>query len=560
MKTGKVRAIACVLIAVFAVLCACGGGETTTPDPGTDGGNVGKRPQGTKIVIYAGGSSEFSWVKGSEEEDVIEAIEEAYWQDTRRSLDFEIAYLGQNMKSKLQSELSAGSQVDIAISHTRGGDGIDDWVMANNQYYELTDVLYDLGPNVLNAVQKSTMGDDYLGTPLDSLTTYQGDIIGIPSVINPYKFGILVRKDYMEACRYTDDPELAATGEYELVDNLETFGEMCLAINELTGNTHAVTGAAWDWEKAIVLGAYTDAGTFTNAVFEINGEPTILSGGSSPEYGQVLKLEYEWAKAGILNPNGSETPLETAEAEFISGTTGVFVQDPTIQRLIRIARLTKENNPEAEFTVLGALTADKESTRKGFMRNMEATFAACIMKQSTNAERIIHFLNWVYKDADNYNLCRYGVEGVHWIDNGDGTYSYPEGTDYDVRPAYSGILTLVENQNMSDLIYEGYTEEELRWINEIAGNPDNYIDNDLVDYLFVTTPDMKSILNSVQIYPTQNGAWKGSQDPYAIRDEATGQTQYDYISSQYIAKTAAVSENYMYQYNIMKARRQNAQA
>lgn len=82
----------------------------------------------------------------------------------------------------------------------------------------------------------------------------------------------------MEACGYTDDPELAATGEYELVDNLETFGEMCLAINELTGNTHAVTGAAWDWEKAIVLGAYTDAGTFTNAVFEINGEPTILVG------------------------------------------------------------------------------------------------------------------------------------------------------------------------------------------------------------------------------------------------------------------------------------------
>ncbi len=556
MKALK-KLVTAMLAASFASLCACGGGGTTPAPAPTPGEDV-ERPQGTKIVIYAGGSSEFSWVKGSEEEAVIEAIEDAYWQDTGRSLDFEIAYLGQNMKSKLQSELSAGSQVDIAISHTRGGDGIDDWVMANNQYYELTDVLYDLGPNVLKAVQKSTMGEDFLGTPLDSLTTYQGDIIGIPSVINPYKFGILVRKDYMEQCGYTDDPELAATGEYELVDNLETFGEMCLAMNKLTGNTHAVTGASWDWEKAIVLGAYTNAGTFTSAVFDINGESTILNGGASPEYGDVLKLEYEWAKAGIFNPNGSETALETAEADFISGSTGVFVQDPTIQHLIRIARLTKEQNSEAEFTVLGALTADKESTRKGFMRNAEATFAACIMKQSTNAERIVHFLNWVYKDADNYNLCRYGVEGVHWIDNGDGTYSYPEGTDYDVRPAYSGILTLVENQNMSDLIYKGYTEEELRWINDIAGDPDNYIDNDLVDYLFVTTPDMKSVLNSVQIYPTQNGAWKGSQDPYALR--ASGETQYAYISSQYISKTAAVSENYMYQYNIMKARRQNAQA
>ena len=97
--------------------------------------------------------------------------------------------------------------------------------------------------------------------------------------------------------------------------------------------------------------------------------------------------------------------------------------------------------------MIGPLVRDETSDKKGFMTNTEATFAACIVKSSKNAMKIIKFLNWVYKNPENYNLCRYGIEGKHWVNNGDGTYSYPEGKDeYLVKSPYSGILTLVENQ------------------------------------------------------------------------------------------------------------------
>lgn len=550
MKTKRVLALLLAAVTVFGT--GCGGGT------GDKGGNqLSDRPAGEKIVIYAGGSSEFAWTKGTEEDSVIEYIEQKYYEDTGRSIDFEIAYLGQDMKSKLASELAAGSQVDVAISHNRG-DGIDDWVMAQNQYYEgLADLLYEVAPNLLTAVSKSTLGDETVVTPLESMTNYLGEVIGIPSVINPYKFGILVRKDYMEACGFTDDAEKAATGSYELVDNLETFEKMCLAIKEMTGQSYVVSGASWDWEKVLTLGAFSDAGFFTSALFDLDGDgekESFLSGGASPEYGKVVDLEYRWVKAGILNPSGSETMIEAGEAEFISGRTGVFVQDPTITHLIKVARLTKEQNPEAEFTVLGALKETKDGERKGFMRNPEATFAAAILKSSTKAVPLLQFLNWVYKNEDNYNLCRYGVEGKHWINNGDGTYSYPEGSDYDVRPAYSGILTLVENQNMSDLTYKGYTEEEMRWINDIAKNPDNYINNTIPYYLFVTTPDMRTVLTSAQVYPTMNAAWKGSQNPSEMRSD--GKTIYEYASGVYISKTRAVNEEYMKQYLLMKEERE----
>ena len=70
------------------------------------------------------------------------------------------------------------------------------------------------------------------------------------------------------------------------------------------------------------------------------------------------------------------------------------------------------------------------------------------------------------------------------------------------------------------------------------------------------TPDMKSVMNSVQIYGTQNGAWKGAQDPYAMVD--SGVTQWEYISTQYITKLASIHKIFMEQYQIMKTRRQQA--
>lgn len=508
MKKRFLKAISAALALVLplSVAAACGGGGTTQITPGGDG----TRPAGQKIVIYAGGSSEFSWVKGSEEDKVIDYIENKYYEETGNSLDFEVAYLGEDMRQKLTSELAGGTQVDIAISHTRGGVGIDDFVRTNMLYYDLADLIETYAPNLYKNIS---------GTPLNSMTTYSEQVIAIPAVINPYKFGILVRKDYMEACGFTDDPDMtgevcAETGEnYVLVDNLEAFEDMCLAMNELTGNNYAVSGDTWDAEKVLVLGPYTDAGYFSSAIRDYTGMDGVYPGNMTEEYGDVLQKEYEWAVNGVMSKEANATLLEQAESAFISGSTGVFIQDPTIQHLIQVARRTKAADPDAEFTVLGPLTKDSDSTLKGFMRNTPATFAAAILKNSTNAVTILKFLNWVYKDADNYNLCRLGIEGEHWVDNGDGTYSYPEGKeDYLTSPPYSGILTLVENQRISNLVYDGYTEDEKSWI-ELAATPEYYIENDLIDYILPKNETYAAQAQNNMYEAVVVKAWTGQADP-----------------------------------------------
>lgn len=542
-----------LLIALFMFLGTFGCGGKEEPSTETEDG----KPTATKIVIYAGGSSEFAWIKGSEEDEVINYIENKYYNETGNLLDFEIAYLGEDMRTKMVSELSAGTQIDVAISHTRGGVGIDDTLKGENSHYNIYDALYDFAPNLLNAVK---------GSPLYSMTTVDNDVIGIPSVISPYKFGILVRKDLMEAAGYTDNPLKAETefkqGEtYKLVDDLKTFEEMCLDIKTAQNLSHVITGASWDLEKVITLGAYADAGYFSNGLFKENGREYVRIGGATEAYEKVIETEYRWAQKDIVSKDANSILLEAGEANFISGKTAVFVQDPTVQHLIKVAKMTKNNIPEAEFTVLGPLTSGEtvngtESEKKGFMRNTWATFGAVVPASSKNVKPLFTFLNWVYKNEANYNLCRYGIEGKHWLNNGDGTYSYPQGKEtYEYAPPYSGILTLVENQRMSDLRYSGYTEEEVRWIEEIAGNEENYIENDLIDYLFTSTSlyNTRQAAATAKLYQQIVDFWVGKTDPMGV--DATGETLYKRTINEYNELILDIQEFFTAQYKTMKSQR-----
>ncbi len=541
MKKRNLLALLLAGLTCFS-LVGCGGGNNSGGGSNNGGNNDnggnnggGGANNGKKIVIYAGGSSEYSWVKGSAEEEVINEIEQAYYDDTGILLDFEVSYLGQDMKTKLGNELGGGSQVDIAISHTGGGDGIDDYLAAQNWYYNLDDLLYRYGKNILPKIE---------GNALDRMTTVERKVVGFPSVINPQKYGILVRKDWMNACGYTDDPT-DTTKTY--VGDLETFEAMCLAMKSKYNLNYVVTAAPWDLEKVITLGAFGDAGYFSYA--ESGGK--VVPGFATPEYKDVLKTEYEFANKGITARASASITLSDGEKEFVGGATGVFVVDPTVQHLIQVARRTKTANPEAEFAVLGALTKDKSSTKKGFMRNTEATFAACVTSTSKNAVDIVKFVNWMYSDVDNYNLCKYGIEGEHWIDNGDGTYSYPEGKEsYLVSPPYSGILALVENQNVSNMMYKGYTDEEKSWI-ATAAKDENYIDNDLVNYMWTVSAEIKATYNNA-ILPIYNQlaspAWSGSQDPTSAFDSYRN----NYLNNLGKSYVDAITNDYQ----IMKSRRE----
>ena len=80
------KRIMATLLAALMTFTMVGCGETND-DP------IG-RPQGTVIKIYTGGSSEFSWPAGSREDEIIDYIEQKYYDEMHVSLDFQISRLG----------------------------------------------------------------------------------------------------------------------------------------------------------------------------------------------------------------------------------------------------------------------------------------------------------------------------------------------------------------------------------------------------------------------------------------------------------------------------------
>ncbi len=520
----KVSALALTALTAFGTV-ACGGGSG---NGGTSGG--GNKDDSIEITIYAGGSSEYKWEKGAAEEEVYKAIQDAYYEDMGKKLKFNTQFFQRDMKKDIQSRVQDGS-VDVVISHVGGGDGLDDWLLdqPTTLYRDLfTD--FDKYKN-LGKWMKWSDGNGLELDAMDRVTRENGEIIGIPSVISPYKFGILVRKDWMEACGYTDDPTKT---DLTLVDNYVEFENMAMAMQKKYKLDYAISGAIFEVEKTGILGAYgLDAGYYsmTTKTLENGTEITDYGGYIDPEYSKVLEVESRWIQNKVLAIKPDAIQVAECEEKFIAGSTGIFMQGATIDHLIEVARACKEVNKTAEFTVLSGLTKDKDSTEKGSMRNPVGTFMASVTANTPDAKELLTFLNWVYKNEDNYNLCRYGVEGVHWIKGENNTYTYPEKYSYHNKP-YSGILTLVENQVISNMQYGGLTAEEKQWI-ETVSNPDNYIKgNDTVDYLLrITNADLYKLHTQERktFFTYTQNVWGG-----AVFTEAANKAEYAANVAEYI--------------------------
>ena len=374
MKTLKKILCAVTAMIVAISFAACGKtdssvGESSSQPTESNSTSSGTkydpatRPAGKKIVVYCGGSSEYSVVKGSEEEAVKKAVEDAYYADTGISLDFSVSYLGTNMSSVLANSLVAHEQVDLVISHTRFDSGIDDYAIGQSIYYNLARLVDQYGYNISEK------------TDLNTMTTFNDELVGIPSYVNPYKHGILVRKDYMRAVGYTDDADKAAEKGLTLLTTVEQFEDMCkkMKSKNITGHdsdsSYSISGAIWDIEK-VFTGAFSNAGYFFyGETTNDKGETIIAPGFAQEGFKDLLQMEYRWVHDSKILPSDANTQsLEASEGQFIAGLTGVFMTDPTVSHLIKVARKAKAQNPEAEFTVLGPLAQEKSPEKKGFMR------------------------------------------------------------------------------------------------------------------------------------------------------------------------------------------------
>lgn len=458
MKNRLTKLFALATSAVICLACVgCGGNKTDDKDEAWNG---------KKIVIYR----ESNDALGADEESVKTAVQQKYYEDTGIKLDLQFTLLTQNnFKTEVNNAVEEGLQLD-AISGRTGldGGGVETFALSgddNKGYYkDLSDLLDEYGTNL----KKNISADAWA-----RLTTSTNEIIGIPGEENPSKYGILVRKDLMQKVGYTDDAT-DGSGKKE-VKTIDDFIDMCKKMTdriELTSkkSSYVISGQLWDLER-VLYGAYTPSGYYSGYALDKNGN--LIPGYLSEGYKNAVQATYEWASYKnnnmtlIKTDNASDTVLE---GDFIAGRAGVCIQWPEISHLIKVARRCKQENPNAEFCILGPLT-DNDGNTYGFKCEPLCAEACVIMKDSENAVDVIKFMDWMYSDVNNLMLCQYGIEGKHWVNVDDSTYKYPEGKeeDYIINRQVFGLYGIVKNNVMLNKTLDSYTQEERGWIDKVRG-------------------------------------------------------------------------------------------
>lgn len=468
MKFKKILTLALCALLSLSALAGCVNKDKDNDNPNPSG-------ETQRLTVYMSG-----YIACADDDAVKEAIEKKFAKDTgiNLKLNFKIFSKG-NFNTKFGNVVSRDTW-DAAMSYL-GHAGIQSLAIDTDASIDVKNLLTLNGKNIKKVVDSEAL----------KATSYaDGRIMAIPSVNNGKTHGVLIRKDWMDKVGYTIDKTDTSK---KLLRTLDDFTDMLRKFDtEIEKCDIPLRGKPYDVEDYITLGASGAVGYSTSTV-TYNADGTVKEvapGAIDPNYKNALTYMQKWAGNGLWERDNQAVPQSTREAAWITGTCGVYCSDPEITDLIRLARLCKAEDPSAEFCIMPPLegTNVNGETVSGYKESSSHTYGLVINKKSKNVDLVVKYLDWMYSDKENYELCKYGVKGTHWEEAGDGLYTYPADKfdEYMAKPPYSGCYVMLQNDLVSDRILNAYTEEELGWINYIKSAPS--YKSPVLDILFPGAP------------------------------------------------------------------------
>lgn len=301
---------------------------------------------------------------------------------------------------------------------------------------------------------------------------YNDELYAIP-VVNP-SLGegkaFYVRKDVMDEVDY-QEKELYT---YEDLDAVfaqvkEQFPDLITcAWGGVQTNTLAYQFLPYD--TLGVAGGW--AGVLMDAM---SGDTKVTNLYESEEYYQYLEWMQKWQQAGYISKDAATTSDQPMDWVRAGRSAGFILADDTPGN--------KDNNEAStghEMVQLNIKPTYLTTTTYSQLR-------WCVGANSEQPEKAMQFLNMWYDGSDAVNLLMNGIEGNHYVKNGDSMIiSYPEGIDGTNTP-YNNVLGIYgDKRNMymfepnKDSFYtdsDAYTENALKFQSKALGytfNSDDY--------------------------------------------------------------------------------------
>ncbi len=468
----------CLLGALCCSFAGCGGPSTTK-----------KTDRGETFIVTVYRARSAGMADGERDAAVKAAIEEKFWKDTGVSIELDVQiYTNTQITDIVDVNFNNKNKNIDAICHyisEDDGSAIAKYAKDVNSVKNLDPLLEEYGKNYLAAIQKNDEGHlaDRAGYFPDGNGNYNRTMLS--SVTKEGGFGILMRKDLMknvQAKTGLDPEDYDITSENYKSMTVSEFEKVMRAIKEDSSNsvTTPVNGAPWDLGR-VVAPAYGADGMTS---FAKNASGKFVPSHMTENWGKYVDLMYRWANSGIWESESSTTTDDQRQTNLIAGTAAAYLAYPTAEELITLSKKFYAANPEQELMVIAPFASEDQNGNalldengkqivNGNLKVQRSFYGAIIPYRSANADKFVQFMDWMFSDAENYDLCRYGVKGVDWVEGDDyvyngttyKTWAYPDNKseEYLNNPPYSGKYLFIDNINVSNRMSAHYNTTEKVW-------------------------------------------------------------------------------------------------
>ncbi len=314
-------------------------------------------------------------------------------------------------------------QMDMALA---GGEGVDIYcpftglaaAIATNQVVPLNNYLENELKDTI-----ALMGEEWLKP-----STYNGNVYAIPCykgvILEPY---FICRKDIADALNFDMD-SIKSVKDIEPLLTLvkENYPDMYPLVP--TGGSGGGNTLMIDYSLNGVQGYQIDY--FNYGVCIEGGDLTVKNYYNTDFFKESCAVAYDWNQKGLIMPDASLTSDMSTDLLGSEQAFSVITGYGYVPESVEATYKSRCNGYD-----FYAISLNKTLMTSGSM-NVNWSIAYTCENPSAAAK----VLNLLYTDEYVLNLVIFGVEGIDYVKNSDGTISYPEGLDMNTVP-YTAALS-----------------------------------------------------------------------------------------------------------------------
>lgn len=404
------------------------GDETSTGDTGNENSN--EDPYEINFVYLVAST-------GSNMDKVRTSVNDLAMKEINMSVNL-IPLTFSEFNTQLPMMLAANESIDLMPL----GPGVGPTYIASQYIVDVTPYL-DAVPTV----------EEYVGNMIT--IGYIGDFLtGFPIMKEQtMPCGLAVRKDIMDELGYTVDDFSITTDDMSSFDQiLELFAAVKEAHPEMT---------VFDGTCALgtqMTASYVDnLGDGFGVLANYGQDTTVTNMYESDLFRSFCEIGKQWYDLGYSSQDIAVN-TDSGEVKMKAGNTFSIMlayKPNTVQEKLA------QTGYELEVIPLGEE-----------MNNGSSAIIYAVANASKDPAKAVEFFNWCYGSGEFADLINWGIEGEDWIENEDGTASYPDGVDATTVGYHQDMGWMYPNQfaghqwegNPSDILeqYEDFNNNALQ--------------------------------------------------------------------------------------------------